>query len=78
MKVHHLEVEKDRLSESELHSRMEYLAILEYQRLKEMPSSTNLSDTLLLKAAVAFSQIPVDVQKQHKKKFNKKQITFSV
>jgi|GEM_PF-6513987 Trm5-related predicted tRNA methylase len=54
---HHLEVEREHLSDSELLSKKEYLAILEYQRLKEMQSYTNLPDTLLFNAAVEFARI---------------------
>jgi hypothetical protein len=54
---HHLVIEKEHMSDSELLSRIEYLAILEYQRLKEMQSYTNVSDIALFNAAVEFARI---------------------
>ena len=49
---HSLEAEQNQLDKSEIQKRLESLILLEYQRLKEMQSSTHFSDESLLQTAV--------------------------
>jgi len=54
---HFIEIDKEQISDSQLESKIEELFLLEYQRLKEMQSSTFLSDSKILRTAKKFSRI---------------------